>query len=242
MRKETLAVFGAPVLFVGIVGAVGYFEAKRPRPATQSDQPVPVSQPSTSSGAPVNAQGVNSVDPAATAAAEERKKAADAAAAKKELADLYAKATSVEARFKAGKAPSAKQTVTVDEARAIEEKLNAFVRADSTNKRAGDEAQALRMIQAELLRPAVQQAMTSTRKAYARLMEENFLRKGMDATVTAEGPQATTLRVRYILISRPLIFKLQEDGSFVSGVRDAGFTKLIMTDGYDKTWSWNFNK
>jgi hypothetical protein len=49
------------------------------------------------------------------------------------------------------------------------------------------------------------------RRAYAKLLENNFLRNSMDATVTIEGDKGSTLRVRYIGFTRPTMFKLQEE-------------------------------
>jgi hypothetical protein len=84
------------------------------------------------------------------------------------------------------------------------------------------------------------------RKAYAYRLEENFLRSGMDVHVTPEGDKGTTLRVKYVLFSRPLMFKLQEEGKLIPDIIDQakarGFRKLIMWNGYDLSWTWDLTK
>lgn len=84
------------------------------------------------------------------------------------------------------------------------------------------------------------------RKAYAKLLENNFLRSSMDATVTIEGDKGSTLRVKYIGFTRPTMFKLQEERKLIPDIIEAskskGFRKLIMWNGYDLTWTWDLAK
>jgi hypothetical protein len=84
------------------------------------------------------------------------------------------------------------------------------------------------------------------RRAYAKLLENNFLRNSMDATVTIEGDKGSTLRVRYIGFTRPTMFKLQEERKLIPDIIEAskarGFRKLIMWNGYDLSWAWDLAK
>jgi hypothetical protein len=84
------------------------------------------------------------------------------------------------------------------------------------------------------------------RRGYAKKLEDNFLRNSMDATVTIEGDKGTTLRVKYVLFSRPLMFKLQEEGKLIPDIieqaKARGFRRLIMWDGYRFTWTWDLAK
>jgi hypothetical protein len=84
------------------------------------------------------------------------------------------------------------------------------------------------------------------RKAYANLLENNFLRSSMDATVTIEGDKGSTLRVKYIGFTRPIMFKLQEGQKLIPDTiatsRSMGFRKLIMWNGYDLSWTWDLAK
>lgn len=86
----------------------------------------------------------------------------------------------------------------------------------------------------------------SGRRSYAKLLENNFLRNSMDATVTIEGDKGSTLRIKYIGFTRPTMFKLQEERKLIPDIIDAartrGFRKLIMWDGYDLSWTWDLAK
>jgi hypothetical protein len=84
------------------------------------------------------------------------------------------------------------------------------------------------------------------RNAYAKQLENNFLRNSMDATVTIEGEKGSTLRVKYIGFTRPTMFKLQEEGKLIPDIIQAsksrGFRKLIMGNGYELIWTWDLVK
>ena len=84
------------------------------------------------------------------------------------------------------------------------------------------------------------------RRSYAKLLENNFLRNSMDATVTIEGDKGRTLRVKYIGFTRPTMFKLQEERKVIPDIIEAskakGFQKLIMWNGYDLIWTWDLAK
>lgn len=84
------------------------------------------------------------------------------------------------------------------------------------------------------------------RRSYAKLLENNFLRNSMDATVTIEGDKGSTLRVKYIGFTRPTMFKLQEEGKLIPDIIETakakGFQKLIMWNGYDLAWTWDLAK
>ena len=80
------------------------------------------------------------------------------------------------------------------------------------------------------------------RKDYASPMERLLLEGGMDAVVTASGPGATTLTVRYVLMNRPLVYKLVNDTDFIANRKKEGFRRAVFTDGYDRTWSYDLTK
>jgi hypothetical protein len=63
------------------------------------------------------------------------------------------------------------------------------------------------------------------RKAYAKFLENNFLRNSMDATVTIEGDKGNTLRVKYIGFTRPTMFKLQEERKLIPDIIEASKAK-----------------
>lgn len=78
---------------------------------------------------------------------------------------------------------------------------------------------------------------TAARKLVAEQMERNYLEKNMDVTVTVSGPNNTTIKLKYVLISRPLVYQLTNDSEFMGNLRSAGFKKVIFTDGYFNTWT-----
>lgn len=77
------------------------------------------------------------------------------------------------------------------------------------------------------------------RDIVAGQMEKKLLSEGMDATVTVAGPEKTTITFKYVLFSRPLVYKLTNETEFLQNMRDAGFRKVIFTDGYYNTWTYD---
>lgn len=79
--------------------------------------------------------------------------------------------------------------------------------------------------------------VASMRRDAAENLEEIFLKSGMDVTVKAEGKNSTILRLKYILWSRPLIYKLTHEHDILPGLWKAGFKKVIF-DGHDSYWTY----
>jgi hypothetical protein len=94
--------------------------------------------------------------------------------------------------------------------------------------------QAKREKQAELTRIA---SLKPKRIQFAKQYEQLMLEKGLDVYASAVGNNNTTFRIKFILTSRPLVYKLINDASFTGQLRDLGFKKFIMTDGYNDTWN-----
>jgi hypothetical protein len=76
----------------------------------------------------------------------------------------------------------------------------------------------------------------SGRKEYANDLETSYLKKGMDVQVTVAGTKGTMLVIRYVLVSRPLVFNTLNDRKVVATWKDAGFTAVRFTDGSFRTW------
>lgn len=74
------------------------------------------------------------------------------------------------------------------------------------------------------------------RRQYGKAVEKFFLDQGMDVYVTIEGPEARTLRLKYILMSRPLAHQISNNVKTLDTWRALGFRTVVLTDGYDKTW------
>jgi len=65
-----------------------------------------------------------------------------------------------------------------------------------------------------------------------------MLDAGLDVDVKAIGPKHTTLRVKWVLVSKVVAHQLTKQSDFFQSARELGFRRIEMTDGYDETWSW----
>ena len=79
--------------------------------------------------------------------------------------------------------------------------------------------------------------MVQQRKDFVKKYELSLLDKGMDTTITAQGKDNTVFKMKYILMSRPLVYQLINNDSFMSNLKNHGFKKAVFTDGYDNTWT-----
>jgi hypothetical protein len=75
------------------------------------------------------------------------------------------------------------------------------------------------------------------RTIYASATEEIFVKSGMDVKVSATGSKKEKLRLKYVLMSQPLVYKFQNEVKLTEQARSFGFKKIIYTDGYDETWT-----
>lgn len=75
------------------------------------------------------------------------------------------------------------------------------------------------------------------RAIYASTAEEIFVKNGMDVEVSASGSKKDQLRLKYVLMSQPLVYKFQNEMKINEQARVFGFKKIIYTDGYDETWT-----
>lgn len=75
------------------------------------------------------------------------------------------------------------------------------------------------------------------RTIYASATEEIFLKSGMDVKVSAAGAKKEQMRLKYVLMSQPLVYKFQNELKLPEQARALGFKKIIYSDGYDETWT-----
>ncbi len=59
----------------------------------------------------------------------------------------------------------------------------------------------------------------------------------MDVKVSASGLKKDQLRLKYVLMSQPLVYKFQNEMKISDQAAVFGFKKVIYTDGYDETWT-----
>lgn len=74
------------------------------------------------------------------------------------------------------------------------------------------------------------------RDALAKSMENSMLSEGYNMDVNAVGANHTTLRIKYILVSKAFAYQMSQSSEIVSNARAAGFKKIVLTDGYDEQW------
>jgi hypothetical protein len=87
------------------------------------------------------------------------------------------------------------------------------------------------------------EAQEILREAYAKTFEDNMLGQGMNVDVNSMGPQHTTLRVRWVLATKADAYQITTtDQDLLNEMRDLGFKKFVVWDGYDNSWSWTLNK
>ncbi len=86
-------------------------------------------------------------------------------------------------------------------------------------------------------------AQLTLREAYASSIEEIFIKTGMDAQVKAVGDGKKTLRIKYALMSQPLIYKFQNEIKIDEQAKNVGFSKLVYTNGFESSLgkSWIVN-
>jgi hypothetical protein len=81
-------------------------------------------------------------------------------------------------------------------------------------------------------------ATARERRALAATLESRFLDEGMDVTVTTRGKHATTLHMRWILVSRVTAHQFSKNVQMFENLRAKGFKRLEISDGYDESWYW----
>jgi hypothetical protein len=92
--------------------------------------------------------------------------------------------------------------------------------------------------QASALVPRVAE---QARTMYASALEETFVKNGMDVKVRALGGDKTHLRLTFALMSKPLVYKFQNEIKLAEQARPLGFTRIIYTNGFEsslgETWT-----
>jgi len=73
------------------------------------------------------------------------------------------------------------------------------------------------------------------RQKYAQELENQYLSQGKDIRVTLEGREKRTIKLYYILFSRPLVYKLSQETDFITSFKTYGFKKVILDNGRE---SW----
>lgn len=85
--------------------------------------------------------------------------------------------------------------------------------------------------------PAGQNVTLEQRVKFAKHLGEQFQRKYPDGSVTAEGSGGTTLKLQWTGVDRPLASSFVKNEGMITDLREMGFKRLIVTDGYRSTWN-----
>ena len=76
------------------------------------------------------------------------------------------------------------------------------------------------------------------RQIYASALEHGYVKNGFDWKVRANG---TELRLTYALMSKPLVYKLQNESQIDVSAKQYGFTRIVYTNGFESalgmTWT-----
>ena len=59
----------------------------------------------------------------------------------------------------------------------------------------------------------------------------------MDVKVSATGTKKDQLRLKYVLMSQPLVYKFQNKVKLPEQAKALGFKKIIYSDGYNESWN-----
>lgn len=84
--------------------------------------------------------------------------------------------------------------------------------------------------------------MVKQREEISKTLETEYLKKGMDVHIRLSGTNKTVMRLEYILMSRPLVYKIANETDFLESMEKIGFKKVIFSDGYNYSWSYNLGK
>ena len=181
-----------------------------------------------------------------TTAGEQREQAAANARSQQEAAERRAKAEAAWAAIPAqDHLAAATKLLTGKPEEAQIKEARRHLGAIPKDSPHGRKAEALR-IQADTqqarIRNEERKAEAATqalaRSLFAKELENHYLDKGINADVTTSGPDKANLHIKWALVSKVAAHQLGKNGEFWKSMRQLGFKKVILTDGYDESFSW----
>lgn len=181
-----------------------------------------------------------------TTAGEQREQAAANARSQQEAAERKARAEAAWAAIPPGDHLAAATKLLAGEPEEAQVKeARRHLGAIPKDSPHGRKAEALR-IQADTQQARILGAkaeakvllLTLARASFAKDLENSYLDKGINADVTVSGPAKTNLRIKWALVSKVAAHQLDKNDQFWSNVQEMGFKKVILTDGYDESFSW----
>lgn len=92
---------------------------------------------------------------------------------------------------------------------------------------------------AKSLRPKVELLL---REVFAKNMERSLLDKGITTDIQAKGNNKQILEYKYALMSKAVVYKLVNESYALETAKKAGFKKIVFTDGFNSSWTYDLTK
>lgn len=86
---------------------------------------------------------------------------------------------------------------------------------------------------------ATQPDPATMRAKFGTLLEAEFRQSRIEGKVSTQGPGGTTLHLIWRLVSRELASQRGTDVVLGARLRALGFVRFEISDGYDRTWTWD---
>lgn len=163
----------------------------------------------------------------------EEQKAADNKAA---LDALLAEATDMRTSYEASRRSRSKTPVSLSSFRSMELRLQMAAAANPANTAASDMANAMRMIQYEILQPSVQIAAIANRELYAHQMGQKMRDDGM--RVVASGRGNSMVRFVSPQMTKRMAMQLVETAKIPEQARALQFRRVVFSNGR-RSWSYD---
>lgn len=90
----------------------------------------------------------------------------------------------------------------------------------------------------KVLKPKVEALQ---RVAYAMDVEKRSKDQGINADINAKGDRKQIFEYKFILMNSALAHQIANGGDVMANAKGLGFTKMVFTDGYNGTWSYNLD-
>ncbi len=97
----------------------------------------------------------------------------------------------------------------------------------------------MRQSDPDILQKAKRAVPVAERISAAQLMQQIFLEHGYDVCVQTDGREHRTLVIRYALLSRSIVRRIEKDKSFSISLAAYGFQRLTFCDCFgnsSETW------
>ena len=120
--------------------------------------------------------------------------------------------------------------------------MNDLISQLDPNSKERKEAEALYFKQQQKVDKLDELAKLTARRVMAKAMEEKMLQQGFDCYISTSGKDHRVFTMKYVLMSRPFVYKIQNEMTLLQDLREAGFHKAVFTDGYDDTWSFDLTQ